>query len=120
MDAWIREIFSGSPVNAPASSLPECDTFGEEPAIPSSAATPTIEAPLIGMPEITSEWENGVEMQRLLELFTTIQPDGDVDVLADTTTQAGDDVSTALGLELCGGWNVEREAVPTSSGVGVF
>ncbi|OCB90347.1 hypothetical protein A7U60_g2446 [Sanghuangporus baumii] len=112
VDAWIREIFSGSPLNA-STPLPEVNTSGKGRDVPYTAPTPSA-APLIGSTEITTEWENGVEMQRLLDLFTTVQSDGPVVAANDQAM----DASTALGLELCGGWNVDL--VPTSSGVGVF
>ena len=114
VDAWIREIFSGSPFN-PSTPLPELDTPGEEQDDAYTAPTPAASAaPLIGSTEIATEWENGVEMQRLLDLFSMVQSDGVV-VDANNTTV---DPSIALGLELCGGWNVDL--APTPSGVGVF
>ncbi|KAI5123902.1 hypothetical protein M0805_005718 [Coniferiporia weirii] len=110
VDAWIREIFSGSPVLSP-STLP--DPHGEEPAIPFSAPTPA-EAPLMGAMEIESDWQNELEMQRILDLLPLVQSD---EVIVDDQSV---DVSAALGLELCGGWNLGQDAVSMSSGVGVF
>ena len=69
---------------------------------------------MIGSTEVATEWESGAEMQRLLDLFSTVQSDA---VVVDASNTAIDP-SIALGLELCGGWNVDL--APISSGVGVF
>ena len=65
------------------------------------------------------DWENEVEMQRLLDLLPVVQSDADVDRNVEV------DVRTSLGLELCNDWNFSsQDPVPASlvslPGVGVF
>ena len=123
MDAWIREIFiAGSPTmstTALPTHIKSEQQESEATAIPASAAASG--APLMsGSLETVSQqdWENEVEMQRLLDLLPVVQSDADVDRNVEV------DVRTSLGLELCNDWNFSQDPVPASlvslPGVGVF
>jgi len=112
MDAWIREILTGSPILS-ASALP---TPIDLETVPSIAAAPTPSAaPLIEQMDVVHDWQAEEEMQRLLDLLPVVQPDESIGV-----DDRSVDVRTALGLELCGEWNFARETPLMSSGVGVF
>lgn len=67
---------------------------------------------------IPADWENEVEMQRLLDLLPVVSSDGDID------RNISVDVRTALGLELCGDWSFSQDPSPATlaslPGVGVF
>lgn len=105
VDAWIREIFKASPVLT-QTALP--DTQLKEPVVPYNPCA-SGETSMIGQQaEAVSEWETGVEMQRILDMLPIIQ-----------SSEEGDS-STGLDLDLCGGWNFINDVAPTSSGVGVF
>ena len=105
MDAWIHEIFKASPVLT-QTVLPDSDL--QEPAVSLDASASSGTAMIGQQAEAVPEWENGVEMQRILDMLPLIQ-----------STEEGD-TSTGLDLDLCGGWNFISDITPTMSGVGVF
>ena len=105
VDAWIHEIFKASPVLT-QTVLPDSDL--QEPAVSLDASASSGTAMIGQQAEAVPEWENGVEMQRILDMLPLIQ-----------STEEGD-TSTGLDLDLCGGWNFISDITPTMSGVGVF
>ena len=105
VDAWIHEIFKASPVLT-QTVLPDSDL--QEPAISLDASASSGTAMIGQQAEAVPEWENGVEMQRILDMLPLIQ-----------STEEGD-ASMGLDLDLCGGWNLISDITPTMSGVGVF
>ncbi|KAH9942357.1 uncharacterized protein BXZ73DRAFT_41111 [Epithele typhae] len=121
MDDLFREILAPSPVSpqAPlpdgaAPSQPQLQSTSEIKLAPPPAASVT-QAP--ALPEIN--WENEVEMQRLLAMLPMVQQDaGSLDASAGASH---DDFPSALDLELAG-WDFSAASAvvgPTSS-VSVF
>ncbi|EPQ57104.1 hypothetical protein GLOTRDRAFT_127481 [Gloeophyllum trabeum ATCC 11539] len=109
MDTLLREILA-EPPSTSLNSSPSPLQLQVSPSYSPTSPVPitsTITPPTDAVANV-SDWEPDMEMQRLLDLLPSVQPDGE------------EFISSSLDLDLCG-WDMDSVVHPTSSNqLGVF
>lgn len=79
MEAWIRETLIACSSTVSTAALPAHHEQDSKTAVlPASETAPGAPSMIGSLEAVPADWENEVEMQRLLDLLPVISSDGDI------------------------------------------